>query len=133
MSIAYSSEGTHFTANGTGGNQVNLYRNSSTHSFDGTKNTVYEFDLKTTSGMALYMVDNTASRRLVQQNPPVNTWSHIKWEYNASNHTVTPYIDGVEQTTVDLSSYDLTTIGLQLYDWQGDIDIWIKELKVYNG
>ena len=133
VTVSYSSEGTHFLANGSGGNQVNLKVNNSVHYFDGTTDKVYEFDLKTTSSMAIYIVDNGSGRRLIYQNPPVNRWVHFKCLYDASNQIVTVYRDDVVQTPVDLYDYNLTTIGLQLYDWQGDMDLWIRDLKIYNG
>ena len=131
-SIAYSPEGTHFTAIGTGTNMITLSRNSSSHSFDGTKDTIFEFDFKQANACSIYLMDHTGTRRLLYTNNVYDAWQHWKLEYTASTQTVKVYIEDTLKDTVDLSSYTLTSIGLQVVDWNADVDAWIKELKVYQ-
>lgn len=140
---ATAEDGTHFKQISSGQIGMNI-KDGSVHPFNATNDLVYEFDLKTAGDVSLYVVDNRGSRRLVlnyygNKGFVMNTWVHFKWDYDATNKTVTPYLNGNpvivdgQQVIVDLSDYNMTTIGFQIVDWGQDTDYYLKNWKIYTG
>lgn len=120
----------HFQGNGVSGAYVNLVFNNTTHAFDGTIDLTYEFNFMTKNLLGLYIVDNSGSRRLIQNVSSYNIEKHYKWNYTASTKTIIIYIDGEYYNTIDLSSSNLTTIGFQISDWQSDMDCTLHDFKL---
>ena len=58
-------------------------------------------------------------------------WYNVRIEFNSSTSKVKIYIDNEYKTEVDLSIYTMTTYGFRFVDWQSDMDMKIKELKIY--
>lgn len=104
--------------------------NNSNHAFDGTIDLIYEFDFMSKNTCNLYIVDNAGSRRLINNVYSYNVEKHYRWEYTASTQTIVSYIDGAYSDSVDLSSYNLTTIGFQITDWQSDADCTLHDFKI---
>lgn len=117
----------------SGGGLLRLKVNSNTHYFDGTQNLIVEFDFKTDNACMWYVINNSGGRGTGIHNfaSALSDFKHIKWVYNATAHTFTPYIDGEAQTSVDVSSQTLTTLGFQITDWQSDLSVHIKNFMVY--
>lgn len=104
--------------------------NNSIHPFDGTIDLTYEFNFITKNILGLHIVDNGGSRRLIQNISTYNIEKHYKWDYESSTQTIQVYVDGEYTNTVDLSSYNLTTIGFQITDWQNDMDCTLHNFKI---
>lgn len=132
VDATYSDEGVHFTANATGSQAVNFVGNSTY--FDASNSYVFEFDFKTANTVQMTFLTDGGTRRHIYSDYSgghYNTWFNVKLIYNANTQKVTPVINGVAKTDVDLSSYDITVLGFSLADWQGDINCWIKDFKMY--
>ena len=128
---SYSSDGVH----ASGGGLLRLKVNNSTHYFDGTKDLTFDFYLKTANQCALYLVTNSGirSNSILNIYTGWSSFKQVRLVYDATAHTVTPYVDGTAYTSVDVSSQTLTTCGFQITDWQDDLDVYIKNFKVYYG
>lgn len=133
VDATYSDEGVHFTANASGSQAVNFVGNSTY--FDASNSYVFEFDFKTANTVQMTFLTDGGTRRHIfsdYSGGRYNTWFHVKLIYNSVTQKVTPVIDGVAKTDVDLSSYGITVLGFSLADWQGDINCWIKDFKIYS-
>lgn len=131
--VKLTDKGFHFTSLNNETDTINIFRNNSTHSFDGTTDLVFEFDYRTANQCGMYLVNNSGGRITVSQSSAINKWVHEKWFYDSTNQKITAYIDGVEQSSVDLSSQNVSTLGFQVVDWQGDADLYIEDWKAYSG
>jgi len=131
--VELNSKGFHFTSLNNVTNTINIIKNNSTHGFDGTTDLVFEFDYKSANQCGLDLVNNEGARIYVDETGAPNTWIHEKWVYDSANQKVTIYIDGAEQEPVDLSNENMSTLGFQIVDWQGDIDMYISNWKAYSG
>ena len=131
VTVTAGTDDVHFSANNTGGQSINLKKDNSIHSFDGTNGLTIEFDLKNSNALALYLVNHSGSRVKVCDASTDGEYHHYKWDYNPSTQKVTYSLDSGTGTDVDLSSQTMTTLGFQIYDWNGDIDAYIKGWKIY--
>ena len=131
LTLTYDENGTH----ATGGGLFRLKVGTNTHYFDGTKDLVIEFDFKTDNPCTWYVVNNSGGRGTAIHafSSALTDFKHIKWIYDATAHTFTPYLDGTAGTAVDVSSQTLTTLGFQITDWQSDLSVHIKNFMVYYG
>lgn len=120
----------HFQGNGVNAAYVNLMVNNSNHEFDGTIDLIFDFDFLAKNSCSLYLVDNTGSRRDIFGVSSFNIENHYRWMYTASTGIVLVYINGEYSSSVDLSSYNFTTIGFQIVDWQGDLDCTLHDFKI---
>jgi len=121
----------HFTRLNNETNTITVFKNNSTHPFNGTSDLIFEFYYKVANPCDMYLVDNNGGRINMGQSSTPHTWVHEKWVYDSTNHKITPYIDDVEQSSIDLSGKDMSTLGFQIVDWQGDVDLYIDDWRAY--
>ena len=132
--LVLKDKGFYFTNLTNGTNTVSIFKNNSTHSFDGTSDLIFEFDYRAANPFTTYLVTGDGERVPVGQPGNVkNTWVHEKWVYDSANQKITEYVNGEEKSPVDLSGKNRTTLGFQVVDWQGDINLYIEDWKVCRG
>ena len=125
-----SNEYTHFTGTGSS-NAVILVKNGVNDVFDYTKNWAIEFDGWNVNASNIYVYQGSSSKGGVN-NPTSSDFVHIRLEYDATNQAIKIFKDNVQQgNTVSLNSVT-TNFSIRFVDWQGDLDLKIKNFIAYS-
>ena len=131
--LVLKDKGFYFTNITNETNTISIFKNNTTHIFDGTNDLIFEFDYRAANPFTTYLLLDNGKVPIGQPGNVKNTWVHEKWVYDSVNHKITEYVNGEEQSPIDLPSQNSTTLGFQVVDWQGDINLYIEGWKVCKG
>ena len=126
--------GTSFVATATGTQYVRLLKGSSEFFLPYDKDWQVELDFYRDNALAFYV--STSSNRLVKDlfssgSTPTQQWFNMKIKYIASEQKIYRYYDGGTPTVYDNINFGSSNVGINIQDWQGDVNIQIKNLKAY--
>ncbi len=125
-----SNEYTQFTGTGSS-NAVMLVKNGVNDVFDYTKNWAIEFDGWNANTSSIYVYQGSSSKGGIS-NPTSSDFVKIRIEYDATNQAIKLFKDNVQQgNTVSLNSVT-TNFSIRFVDWQGDLNLKIKNFKAYS-
>jgi len=124
-----SNEYTHFTGTASS-NAVILVKNNVNDVFDYTKDWIIEFEGHNTNTSSIYIYQGSTSKGGIG-NSTSSDFVKIRIEYDATNQTIKLFKDNVQQgSTVSLNSLT-ANFGFRFVDWQGDLDLKIKNFIAY--
>ena len=129
------------TAQGTSNSTIICKPNNSYDVYDTDRDVIVEFDLITQNDIELSLRQSgtTVKAAVVARNMGVSTteWNNIKLKYDATNQKLIPYVnDSIPSyyQTNQVSCVFTTSKGsFGIQDWQKDINLQIKNFKIYYG
>ena len=126
--------GTSFVATATGTQYVRLLKGSSEFFMPPNQDWIIEFDFYRENIVPIYA--STSSNRLVKDifltgSTPAQQWFNLKIKYIASEQKIYRYYDDGTPQIYENINFNNQNVGINIQDWQGDIDIKIKNLKAY--
>ena len=111
-------------------NSLWIEKNSSSNLFDYTKDWAFEFDCINANTCGVY-INVSADRKGGTNIPIVTEFTTIRVEYDATNQKIKLFKNGTqEDSTVTLTAFS-TDFSFRIMDWQGDLDMKMKNFKVY--
>ena len=135
--VAYEDldNGVHFTGVNTNTDRAILKQTNNTY-LNSNSDWCIDFKLSCANIMAIYFkngadgadITNASTGNLGIDYTTENT---VKFTYDASTGKVTPNVNGVNKTALDISSITSDTVDFAFVDWQGDMDITITDFKIY--
>ena len=133
VELSYANDGTHFDGTNNESNGVFLVSNKKELFINPLQDFTIEMDFKTSNLMAFYFIQSLESNGNTYIIPDMgyNKLHHLKFAYSKSTKDIDFFIDGKLKKTVP-SNFTDSSVGFKIIDWQGDMDIVISNVTVYN-
>ena len=135
--VAYEDldNGVHFTGVNTNTDRAILKQTNNTY-LNSNSDWCIDFKLSCANILAIYFKNGGEGTDITSASTgnlgiDYTTENTVKFTYDASTGKVTPNVNGVDKTALDISSITSDTVGFAFIDWQGDMDITITDFKIY--
>ena len=97
---------------------------------DTSKNYVVEFELQSANEIIL-RTDVNSNINISTNTGSFNTFNTIRLEYDFANNLIKYYLNGSSVTSKEINNYSATRSLLYIVDYQYDMNITIKNIKIY--
>lgn len=116
---------------GTGSsNSIYFTKNSTSDYFDKDTSYAFEFDCLNANASSIYIYQGSNSKGGIGI-PVTDAFCLVRLEYDATNQKISLFKNNVQQgSSVSLSSVT-SNFGVRIVDWQGDLDLKLKNFRAY--
>ena len=126
---SYSDNGMQVTANSTTGTTILVFKILNTVMSTSNKYAI-EFDLKTANEI-VFRTDISSNTNIASITGSFDIFNTMRLEYDFPNNLITYYKNGEYVSSKSIDNYESTKVVFYIGDFQQDMDIVIKDVKVY--